>query len=177
MEIIKAKPTLYNGIPMRSMLEARWARFLDYLNIEWVYEPQAYIFNDKTMYLPDFYLPKQDIFLEVKGIMTKQDMHKIECLVRESKKIVVIGYENGYFEIFGQIDENPNCIFLFTKGNSTLSNCLDCGNYWFYAESEGWDCKVCGSCNGNSHIGEIFTGNNNKKWIECFQKGKENGKR
>lgn len=58
--------TRYAGCRFRSRLEARWAVFFDTLGVEWQYEPQGYLVNDKP-YLPDFYLPKLRSFVEVKG--------------------------------------------------------------------------------------------------------------
>jgi hypothetical protein len=49
------RPTVYNGIQMRSRLEAGFAAWLDRTKIEWAYEPKA--FADKGgQYLPDFRL-------------------------------------------------------------------------------------------------------------------------
>lgn len=69
-EMIKAIPTIYKGYEFRSRLEAKWAYFLDQLDIKWVYEPEGYILNDGTKYLPDFYLPdfEDGMYAEVKPI-------------------------------------------------------------------------------------------------------------
>jgi hypothetical protein len=70
--VIKAIETHYAGYRFRSRLEARWAVFFDHLKIEWQYEPQGYevasVNTDKTWaYLPDFYLPGFETWVEVKG--------------------------------------------------------------------------------------------------------------
>lgn len=62
---IKTIPTFYNGIQFRSRLEARWAFFFDLCKIKWNYELEGYEFNGKK-YLPDFYLPESEIYVEVK---------------------------------------------------------------------------------------------------------------
>lgn len=49
----KAIPTRYAGVLFRSRLEARWARFLDELDVKWEYEPQGYA-TDGEPYLCDF---------------------------------------------------------------------------------------------------------------------------
>ncbi len=79
---IQAIQTKYKGYRFRSRLEARWAVFFDALDIEWEYEKEGYIlsqiigksdFEDvddlasDLHYLPDFWLPKLNIFVEVKG--------------------------------------------------------------------------------------------------------------
>jgi hypothetical protein len=58
---------------MRSGWEANCARLFDYLKIEWVYEPRVFVFekikSGTLSYLPDFYLPGLDLWIEVKGQM------------------------------------------------------------------------------------------------------------
>lgn len=53
--MIPARPTTYNGIRMRSRLEARFAAKLDEWRAQWTYEPLAYA-NAHGQYLPDFRL-------------------------------------------------------------------------------------------------------------------------
>lgn len=45
--------TRYAGCRFRSRLEARWARFFDYLDIPWEYEPEG-LATSAGNYLPDF---------------------------------------------------------------------------------------------------------------------------
>jgi len=62
---IKAKPTLYKGIPFRSRLEARWAAFFDLLKWEWEYEP-----CDFNGWYPDFVIyGNRPIYVEVKPVI------------------------------------------------------------------------------------------------------------
>lgn len=51
--MIKAIETRYAGCRFRSRLEARWAVFLDHLDIPWHYEPEGYDLPSGP-YLPDF---------------------------------------------------------------------------------------------------------------------------
>jgi hypothetical protein len=82
---IKAIETRYRGHRFRSRLEARWAVFFDAAGIEWSYEDEGwtlpggrgYILGDEhqkfaketLLYLPDFYLPQQECWIEIKGGM------------------------------------------------------------------------------------------------------------
>lgn len=74
---IKAIETRYKGHRFRSRLEARWAVFFDYLGIQWKYETQGYHIKNnrgrKWTYLPDFYLPVEQCWVEVKGDMDRFD--------------------------------------------------------------------------------------------------------
>lgn len=67
--------TEYEGFRFRSRLEARWAVFFDVAGIEFQYEPEGLIVpatvvqgwtKSKVRYLPDFYLPETDQWVEVK---------------------------------------------------------------------------------------------------------------
>ena len=63
---MKAIETNYQGYRFRSRLEARYAVFLDALGLRWRYEAEGMEFSAGFRYLPDFYLPDWDIYLEVK---------------------------------------------------------------------------------------------------------------
>jgi hypothetical protein len=64
---VQALETEYAGHRFRSRLEARWAVFFDTLGVQWEYEPERYQLPSGK-YLPDFWLPKQKMFFEVKGV-------------------------------------------------------------------------------------------------------------
>lgn len=65
-EPIKPIETHYAGCRFRSRLEARWAVFFDTLGVAWEYERQGLEVNGKS-YLPDFWLPNEQMHIEVKG--------------------------------------------------------------------------------------------------------------
>lgn len=62
---IRALETHYRGYRFRSRLEARWAVFMDAARVRWEYEPEGYDLGG-TRYLPDFWLPENRTFLEIK---------------------------------------------------------------------------------------------------------------
>jgi len=72
----KARPTTYNGVEMRSRLEAKYAAWLDRQQITWEYEPQCFA-TDEGQYLPDFRLhgvkimgSNRRVYVEVKPLVT-----------------------------------------------------------------------------------------------------------
>lgn len=82
---IKPIETVYNGYRFRSRLEARWAVFFDEAGIEYQYEPEGFDLGDGLYYLPDFYLPEEDTWVEIKGqALTPKEREKIErfCLAK-----------------------------------------------------------------------------------------------
>jgi len=62
---MKAINTEYKGYLFRSRLEARWAVYFDALNAKWEYELEGFEHNG-VRYLPDFYLPDYDVWVEIK---------------------------------------------------------------------------------------------------------------
>ena len=64
---IKAIETVYKGYRFRSRLEARYAVMFDALGFEWQYEPEGFDLGEMGYYLPDFFLPKLNVWIEIKG--------------------------------------------------------------------------------------------------------------
>jgi hypothetical protein len=57
----------YEEIEMRSMWELALADALDHYGYEWEYEPEVFKLTKSKRYIPDFYLPEEDRWIEVKG--------------------------------------------------------------------------------------------------------------
>lgn len=64
--MIRAIETRYKGYRFRSRLEARWAVFLDSLCVPWEYEKEGFELGEDGRYLPDFWLPTWDAWMEIK---------------------------------------------------------------------------------------------------------------
>ena len=63
---IKAIQTSYGGCLFRSRTEARWAVMFDALGIKWEYEKEGFELPSGR-YLPDFWIPEWEAWVEVKG--------------------------------------------------------------------------------------------------------------
>lgn len=63
---IQAIETMFRGYKFRSRLEARWAVAFDNLGLNWQYEVEGFDLGKLGRYLPDFYLPDQKTFVEIK---------------------------------------------------------------------------------------------------------------
>jgi hypothetical protein len=75
------KRSLWNGYCLRSRLEARWAIFLEYLSIDYVYEPRTFQLSNGHKYTPDFYLPNRKMWLEIKPCYpTELEIEKVKLL-------------------------------------------------------------------------------------------------
>lgn len=64
---IESIPTVYKSRTFRSRTEARWAVFFDYLDLENEYEKQFYEVEPDLRYLPDFWIPSLELWIEIKG--------------------------------------------------------------------------------------------------------------
>ena len=88
---MKILPTEFRGIRYRSRTEARWAVFFSALGIAAMYEPEGYQLDDGTCYLPDFFIPAGDIYIEIKGEEpSPEEKEKCQQLSRGTGKIVLL---------------------------------------------------------------------------------------
>lgn len=110
---VKAIETRYAGCRFRSRLEARWAVFFDRFSISWEYEPQGYVVGGfegsgfapavpGRPYLPDFWLPAEQLWVEVKGSEDDLDHslildaviphgHGLPHVTRDSPSMLILG--------------------------------------------------------------------------------------
>jgi hypothetical protein len=91
---IKAIETVWKGYRFRSRLEARWAVFFDALGLRWEYEPEGFV-TSAGWYLPDFYLPQMDLWVEVKPDMadrklSEDDEDRMKFFVFQSRKELLV---------------------------------------------------------------------------------------
>lgn len=88
---MKAIETVYKGYNFRSRVEARWAVFLDALGWNWEYEREGFEFEDGTRYLPDFFIPRINTWIEVKGQEpTEEEIKKCKMLSRKCCYVMLV---------------------------------------------------------------------------------------
>lgn len=79
--MVKPIQTRYKGYHFRSRLEARYAVMFDTMGLDWEYEPEGFDLGDAGWYLPDFFIPWLNVWIEVKGgEPTREEMQKCEAL-------------------------------------------------------------------------------------------------
>lgn len=120
--MIQAIETSYSGFRFRSRIEARWAVFFNTLGIPFEYEKEGYVLPSGN-YLPDFWLPAQDCFVEIKGESpTNLEMEKVGDLVEATKKRAFIFF--GGIEV-PDFTQETAFAFNYYDGCS-----FDTGYYW-----------------------------------------------
>jgi hypothetical protein len=73
----KGKREDLNNIFFRSSWEANYARYLNFLGVNWQYEPCTFQLSEAVSYTPDFKLD-DGTFVEVKGWWTDKGKRKVE---------------------------------------------------------------------------------------------------
>jgi hypothetical protein len=87
---IESIETVYNNIAFRSRLEARWAIFWDTLNVKYEYEPEKFDLGE-IKYIPDFWLPEIEKWVEIKGQMPNDtEVKKAHLLSTKTQQDIVI---------------------------------------------------------------------------------------
>ena len=85
-EALKVIETEYNGYKFRSRLEARWAIFFDAAGIEYQYhQSEDFELEDGTKYLPDFYLPELNLWVEIKPKERRNELERVVKFCKEAK--------------------------------------------------------------------------------------------
>ena len=79
---------------VRSTWEANIARIMKYEKIEYQYEPQRFDLGELGTYLPDFYIPQSDYYIEVKGYWREKSKEKVRKF-SEDHDIIIIE-KDGY---------------------------------------------------------------------------------
>lgn len=84
----------YQGqVWLRSSYELAYAKYLDSIKEPWFYELETFHFHNFT-YTPDFFLPRKELFVEVKGYMYPDSKYKIEAFQEEYPFDLQVLYRN-----------------------------------------------------------------------------------
>lgn len=97
----------------RSAYEANYARFLNWQKTKWEYEVKTFWFEKikrgTRSYTPDFWLPEEGVFHEVKGWMDPKSITRMDRMARyyPEVKVIIIG---GDF--FKDIEKKRLCLIV-----------------------------------------------------------------
>lgn len=72
----RSKKHVYKGVKLDSSWELKLAQFWDSIGVVWERNRKTFPYEWRgtvRSYLPDFYLPEQDLYIEVKGYKTDRD--------------------------------------------------------------------------------------------------------
>lgn len=170
--ILRAIPTIYKGVRLKSRLEGDVAFLIDNLGYEWLYEPQSYLLENGIHYLPDFYLPKLKLFIECRGYETDKGEAQIsgfakmiadgkigQDLIKQPK--IPQGVCNEHIDYF--VIGPDKCTFyectvrygVSKNEDVTLCECKKCKRWFFVGTIGSYQCRNCGEWDGDNHISDM----------------------
>ena len=139
---IDCVPVIYNGTSFRSTTEARWAVFFDYLGIDYEYEKEQVSLETGGVYIPDFYLPQLEMYIEVKpnnlSIIENEYQKPIQMRKQVDSNMIFIGLgipridDNYLYRI--ELDDNP--LTDTYRYYSFYEDRRDDGIFWLGSEDE-----------------------------------------
>lgn len=150
---IVAIPTTYAEVRFRSALEADWAATFDRLGWAWQYETTG-VLVDGLAYLPDFYLPAQNVYAEVKGPHDER-LRKTEALARSlsvvdtDDPVASIRPPDWQTLVVLRTAERGVADWHDITGPATssvvIALCPECESHTFTDLAGTWWCRVCRS--------------------------------
>lgn len=147
--MIKAIETRFRGRLFRSRLEARWAVFFEALGLPWIYEGEGFRLSTRD-YLPDFWLPRQKAWVEIKpGDFSESTAHLTELAIETDSRVYLLKGDiprpSGFFpenETGGQFG-----VMHFPDGSEDegycFCRCQRCGEYGIEFEGRSGRINCC----------------------------------
>jgi hypothetical protein len=167
--------TYYQGVLFRSRFEGTTAFFLDKLKLNWDYEPDSFLLPNGYHYIPDFWISKLHLWLEVRGYSNTKgnaQMKGFGELVMDRRvdkdgwvlnnsipnKIRgkrAYGKASDYLAITDKRnqfwDSNPGFKGHYS-GDIWVCECRRCGKFFICAWKGYRGCRHCGALEGQRHI-------------------------
>ncbi len=164
----QAKRCLYGGTWFKSNLEGKVAESFDNLGIAWQYEPVVCRGPefDGGQYTPDFYLPRQNVYIEAAGRWDDRHARNTAEFSRQmgccraverdghgSPMILCVDGRGFVRDVCsGEPDEDIWSIPF-------LSRCARCGGVSIMTNGSTWRCQCCDAYDGDHHISETYGDN------------------
>jgi hypothetical protein len=154
----KAIETMFRGIKYRSRLEARWAVVFSVLGVPFEYEKEGFDLGASGYYLPDFWLPRQQCWVEIKGKQaTREEDAKCAALAEATgHHVYLFPCTIPSVDARGNIEcpsDDCNGAYKFDCGGGwdnlhRWCVCPDCGEVGiqFDGRSDRLPCKRCYHC-------------------------------
>ena len=147
---MKPIQTYYKGYRFRSRLEARWAVFFDAAGFKYRYETEGFVLSDGTYYLPDFWLPEQRLWVEVKGDLDEESKRKIELFSEQldwkDSKLWILRDIPDVSTYRWTFDLEEDAFWVYAKdgadGPYLPCVCPACGKLGVEFDGRGW--RICG---------------------------------
>jgi len=145
----KVIETVYNGYRFRSRLEARWAVFFDAVGLPYEYEKEGFDLGEGDWYLPDFWLPSLQLWVEIKSELDFTDPENSDKFTYSSQPLLQLMRKFRDSQpwpvacIFGQPGDHRTWFFGWDMSYSSAGE---------YEDSEAVWCISHGKVTLNVHI-------------------------
>lgn len=90
------------GQYFRSEWEAAYARYLNANDVEWTYEPRTFEITETINYTPDFYLPKSEEWVEVKGYWDETSIMKCGLFEQKYPELSLVKIDSTNYNLIEQ---------------------------------------------------------------------------
>jgi hypothetical protein len=137
---IRAIPVWHRGVRFASTLEADWAATFDAWGWDWEYEPEGLQLPSGELYRPDFRLPAQRVWAEVKG-------YHDERIGKPAKLQAALGYDEWEWASDLVVVLRParvdGAMWEGTQEGQDIvvASCPECGRHGFMDYSGIWTCR------------------------------------
>ena len=74
-------------------------KYIDEHKILWYYEIQTFELSNEMTYTPDFFLPKYEKFIEIKGYMNEESQEKIDKFIEQYPWDLEILYKDDLIKL------------------------------------------------------------------------------
>jgi hypothetical protein len=122
---IKPIETHYLGYRFRSRAEARWAAFYHAIGLTFAYETEGFDLGSLGWYLPDFWIPQMECWVEIKGKEpTAFEIDKVKALIHLTNQDAMItwGPLPNSADFAPMLDDfNFDEEYVITNGNECYS--------------------------------------------------------
>ena len=154
---IRAKPTIYKGVQMRSILEAKWAAFFDLMKWKWSYEPHGF-----DGWLPDFVLHGNEateaqgrLYVEVKKYMQLCE-ETVNKIARSGCRddVLIVSPRGPFVSTSDDVKSIPQACWSYSRNrhSQTMTRLTDDQYLWSDRRANNpavsWHCRgaamVCG---------------------------------
>lgn len=123
---MRAIPTEYNGIQLKSRMEAQIACFMDRVGWKWEYEPISLMLKSGIAYIPDFLVRDKEMVIECRGYSSAKGDRQIADFAQE---FIDRGFT--YYAVLGPVD----CKLYWSQKdeplNVSLTYCPRCQEWNF----------------------------------------------
>ena len=102
------------NMEFRSNWEIELAELMTELGINWEFEPERFYFRgEKESYLPDFFLPDHNCWIEVKGYMDKRSLRRVKLFKKyHGKNTAFFLYEKQEREL---VLKDPKMLYMYIE--------------------------------------------------------------